>query len=91
MQPREPRKPVPQRRSRRKQVGGLFGLGLDGQDGHQRLTKGEDFFLVGGSDETHGRMQDLVLRMNEQLKRRGKKFADLSRSEFEDLARDTFS
>ena len=72
-------------------MGGLFGLGLDGQDGHQRLTKGEDFFLVGGSQETHGRMQDLVLRMTERLKRRGKKFGDLTRSEFEDLARDTFS
>ena len=91
MKPREPGKPAPRTRTRRRRVGGLFGVGLDGQDGHQRMTKGEDFFLVGGSDETHGRMQDLVLRMNEQLKRRGKKFADLSRSEFEDLARDTFS
>jgi hypothetical protein len=91
MKPREPGKPAPKARTKRQQVGGLFGLGLDGQDGHQRMTKGEDFFLVGGSDETHGRMQDLVLRMNEQLKRKGKKFGDLSRSEFEDLARDTLA
>ena len=88
MQPREPRKPAPKTRAKRERVGGVFGLGLDGQDGHQRVTKGEDFFLVGGSDETHGRMQDLVLRMNERLKRRGKRFADLTSSEFEDLARD---
>jgi hypothetical protein len=88
MKPREPEKPASPHRTRRQRVGGLFGLGLDGQDGHQRVTKGEDFFLMGGSDETHGRMQELVLRMTERLKHRGKKFADLSRSEFEDLARE---
>jgi hypothetical protein len=72
-------------------VGGLLGLGLDGEDGHQRLTRGDDFVLLGGSQETHGRMQELVLRMNERLKNRGKRFADLTRREFEELARDTLA
>jgi hypothetical protein len=88
MQNREPKKPASKPRSRR-QVSGLLGLGLDGDDGHQRLTRGDDFVLLGGSQETHGRMQDLVLKMNERLKNRGKKFADLTRREFEELARDT--
>jgi hypothetical protein len=37
---------------------GLIGLGLDNQDGHKRITQGEEFLLVGGSEETHERMQD---------------------------------
>ena len=32
----------------------LLGLGLDGKDGHTRITTGENFKLVGGSEETHG-------------------------------------
>ena len=76
-------------RARRGVVGGLLGLGLDASDGHERVTKGDDFVLLGGSEETHGRMQELVIRMHERLKSSGKGFADLSRREFEDLARDT--
>ncbi len=69
---------------------GLLGVGLDGQDGHRRVTRGDDFCLVGGSEETHERMQDLVIRMNETLKSKGKRFQDLSRPEFEELAHDSF-
>ncbi len=70
-------------------VNGVLGMGLDDDGGHQRITKGEEFYLVGGSAETHERMQDLVMRMRETLKIQGKKFGDLSRGEFEDLARDS--
>ena len=75
MQNREPKKPASKPRAARQRVTGLLGLGLDASDGHQRMTKGEDFVLLGGSEETHGRMQDLVVRMNERLKHRGKRFA----------------
>ena len=68
---------------------GLLGVGLDGTDGHKRVTQGDDFVLMGGSEETHGRMQELVIRMNEKLKRKGKSFRDLSEREFEDLAQDS--
>jgi len=74
----------------KKQQLGLFGVGLDNDDGHQRITQGRDFYVVGGSAETHERMQDLVLRMNATLKSKGKRFVDLSAPEFEDLARDSF-
>lgn len=69
--------------------GGLLGLGLDGDDGHQRLTKGKNFVLFGGSQETHERMTGVVMRMNEKLKRKGKTYGELSPGEFEDLARDS--
>ena len=67
----------------------MLGLGLDNTDGHKRVTKGDDFLLLGGSEETHERMQDLVLRMREKLKGDGRKFRDLSRDDFENLVRDT--
>lgn len=68
---------------------GLLGLGLDGTDGHKRVTQGDDFVLLGGSAETHERMQELVIRMNEKLKRKGKSFRELTTREFEDLAQDS--
>ena len=72
-----------------KKIQGVIGVGLDDDGGHHRVTKGPDFQLVGGSAETHERMQDLVMRMRETLKRQGKTIRDLNRREFEDLARDS--
>jgi hypothetical protein len=50
----------------------LLGLGLDNADGHKRITQGEQFTLVGGSEETHGRMTETVIKTFEALKSRGK-------------------
>src|SRR4051794_14730523 len=47
---------------------GLIGLGLDNQDEHKRVTTGEEFLLVGGSQETHERMQDVAIHVTEALK-----------------------
>ncbi len=69
-----------------KRVEGLLGIGLDGSDGHTRVTKGENFRLVGGSQETHERMQDQCIRFNEKLQKRGKPFGELERNELHDLA-----
>lgn len=76
---------------RREVVSGLLGIGFDGTDGHKRVTTGEDFVLLGGSQQTHERMQDVVVRMSEALKRKGKTYRDLSKNEFEDLARDSLT
>ena len=64
----------------------LLGLGLDGTDGHLRLTRGENFRLLGGSAETHGRMQEKVIRFNEEVGRRHKTLEDLSRPEIDEIA-----
>lgn len=55
-----------------RRVVGFLGLGLDNKDGHQRLTRSEHFLLVGGSAETHERMQDTAIKFSEVLRRRGK-------------------
>jgi hypothetical protein len=64
----------------------LLGLGLDNKDGHVRVTKGENFHLVGGSEETHGTMQEKAIKFNEKLKERGRHLEDISRDEFRDIA-----
>jgi hypothetical protein len=61
----------------------LLGLGLDNQDGHKRITTGEQFAIVGGSDETHGRMTETVVKTFEELKARRKA---LERVDPEELA-----
>ena len=64
----------------------LLGLGLDNKDGHVRVTKGENFHLVGGSHETHEVMQETAIKVNEKLRSRGKRLEDVSREEFRDIA-----
>lgn len=66
----------------------IFGMGFDDAKGHQRVTKGDNFFLFGGSQETHELMQEKALKLNEQLKRRGKSLDSISLKELKELACD---
>ena len=66
----------------------LLGLGLDNQDGHTRITRGKQFFLIGGSCETHEQMQEKAIRFNEQLDKRGKRLEEVSPDELKEIARD---
>jgi len=63
----------------------LLGLGLDG-DGHKRLTRGDNFVLMGGTEETHDVMTEKAIKINEKLAARGKQLEDVSKQEFEDIA-----
>jgi len=82
---KEPGKKKPKRRRKR----WLLGLGLDDGDGHVRVTKGENFRLFGGSEETHEEMQEKVIHFNEELTRREKTLDDLTPPEFDDIAHET--
>ena len=62
----------PVRKKRQQKVSGIVGLGLDNEDGHKRITTGEKFLLVGGSQETHERMTETMVKTFEELKRRDK-------------------
>ena len=68
-----------------KELVGFLGVGLDNDEGHRRLTRSEHFLLVGGSAETHERMQDTAIRFGEALKRRGKTLGEASVEEAIDL------
>jgi hypothetical protein len=60
------------------EVIGFLGLGLDSKDGHQRLTRSEHFLLVGGSVETHERMQETAIKFDEALEKKGKPLRETS-------------
>ena len=64
----------------------LLGIGLDNDDGHVRVTRAENFHLVGGSEDTHRVMQEKCVKFNEKLGARGKQLEDLEHAEFLDLA-----
>lgn len=64
----------------------ILGLGLDNQDGQVRLTRVENFHLVGGSHDTHEQMQEKAIKFNEKLASRGKELDQLELNEFQDLA-----
>jgi hypothetical protein len=63
----------------------MLGLGLDNKDGHTRVTKGENFCLMGGSEETHERMTETALKVNEKLQAKGKRLEEVSTNEFTDI------
>ncbi|MFA5142956.1 MAG: hypothetical protein WC522_02145 [Candidatus Omnitrophota bacterium] len=64
----------------------LLGLGFDSRDGHLRITKGENFRLYGGSEETHEMMQEKAIKFNEHLDKRRKKIEDINESEFREIS-----
>lgn len=71
--------------ARRNKKALLLGVGLD-SDGHKRITTGRNFALVGGSEGTHEQMVEKAVKINEQLKARGKELHEVSRAEFDDIA-----
>ena len=72
-------------KSKKKRRAAILGVGLD-SDGHKRITTGENFALVGGTQETHEAMTEKAIKINEKLKARGKHLENVSGEEFDDIA-----
>ncbi len=70
---------------RKPKEAGLVGLAFDAEDGHTRLTRGKNFVLCGGSDETHSLMQETATKVNEHLDRQGRRLVDLTVGELRDI------
>ncbi|MBN1863616.1 MAG: hypothetical protein JW808_01810 [Victivallales bacterium] len=66
----------------------LLGVGLDCKDEHRRITKGENFLLLGGSEETHDKMAETAIKLNEKLGSMGKKLEEIGKEEFTNLIRE---
>jgi hypothetical protein len=64
------------REQNKPEVLGLLGVGIDSADGHKRITRSEEFLLVGGSKETHENMQDIAIRFSDSLKKKGKRLPE---------------
>ena len=77
-------KPVRRRRKKRAHAA-LLGVGLDNADGHKRITAGEKFVILGGSEETHARMTETVVKTFEELKQRGKPLEDVETKELSEI------
>ncbi len=76
------------RRVSDRRVAGLLGLAFDATDGHKRITRGNNFLLAGGSEQTHGLMRDTILKVNEELDARGLDLGEVSVEELRDLLND---
>jgi hypothetical protein len=66
----------------------LLGVAFDNEDGHTRLTRGKNFFLVGGSQDTHAVMQETAVKINEHLDKQGKRLEDVSVRELRKICQD---
>lgn len=69
-------------------VAGILGVGLDGEDGHKRVTQTDEMTLIGGSADTHERMQETAIKFGEGLEKRGKTLPETSVEEAADLLRE---
>jgi hypothetical protein len=78
-----PKKPA--RRKPRPAVRGILGVGLDNEDGHKRITTGDKFVLVGGSQETHEVMTETMMKTFEELKRRDKVLETVDQRELAEI------
>ena len=66
----------------------LLGLAFDADDGHTRLTRGTNFVLLGGSQDTHSFMQETAIKINERLDKSGRRLEDVSVRELRAICRD---
>jgi hypothetical protein len=64
----------------------LLGLGFDCRDGIWRVTRGSNFRLYGGSEDTHGEMQEKAMKLNEHLEKKKKTLDTVSMDEFMEIA-----
>ncbi|MFH0939156.1 MAG: hypothetical protein V1899_07745 [Planctomycetota bacterium] len=79
------KKKAHQRKDTARQKALLLGVGLDADDGHVRITKGSNFRLMGGSRDTHEQMQEMAIKLNEELDRRHQRLEDIGPAEFVDI------
>ena len=75
----------PTRKKRQPKISGIVGLGLDNEDGHKRITTGDKFVLVGGSQQTHEVMTETVVKTFEELKRRDKHIENVDPRELAEI------
>ena len=77
-------KPV-KKNTKKKSDAAMLGVGFDADDGQVRLTRGDNYSLVGGSEHTHAVMQETAVKINEHTKRTGKRLEDVTGNELRDI------
>jgi hypothetical protein len=66
----------------------VCGLAFDNEDNHKRITTGENFYIIGGSEKTHGNLVDTILEFNAVVRKYGKKLNDLTEAEYYDIVKE---
>lgn len=79
----------PVKKTDSKKSAALVGLAFDAADGQTRLTRGKNFVLCGGSEETHAVMQETAVKVNENLDRRGRRLEEVPLRELRDIICDS--
>lgn len=69
-------------RANQKKIIRLLGVGFDAEDGHVRITKGENYDVLMGSDESHEYIQQLIRKIEDALLEKGLTLEDLTPEEF---------
>ncbi len=64
----------------------ILGFGFDSDDDHIRITRGDNFYITGGSKSTHKSMSNKVMEFKKVLGKRGKTLDDISDEEIDQLA-----
>ena len=66
----------------------ILGLAFDNDDGHTRLTRGKNFVLLGGSQDTHAVMQETAIKVNERLDQAGRRLEEVPVKELRKIFRE---
>ena len=74
---KEPEKPLG--------IKGVLGVGFDGDDGQRRITRGPNFYLVGGSQRTHEHLTKIAVKINEKVDERDKRLEDINARELSQI------
>jgi hypothetical protein len=60
----------------------LLGVGFDTEDEHVRITQGDQFDVLMGSEESHDFILKLIQKVEKTIKERGQSLDDLTPNEF---------
>lgn len=74
-------------RGKRKKIIRLLGVGFDAEDGHLRITKGKNYDVLMGSDESHEYLQQFIQKIEDELTARNLSLDDLSPEEFREFVK----
>jgi len=64
----------------------LVGLGPDDSDAPRRVINGEHCLILGGSEQAHDEMLETVLRLEDELERRGQHLGEVTPTELAEIA-----
>jgi hypothetical protein len=73
------------RTEQNKKIIRLLGVGFDTEDGHVRMTNGDQYDVLMGSEESHEYIQQLLQRIENAIKAEGKRLDEVSPDELRKL------